>query len=117
MNPKKTAIIQNIPVPKTVKDVRSFLGLTNYHRRFIQDYGKICTSLHSLCSGSSNDAVFLTEEHLSALGTIKDKLAKDIVLAHPVFDRPFSVTTDASYQGIGAVLSQTDAQGLERPIW
>ena len=54
-NPEKTAIVDNFPVPKNEKQVRSFLGLTNYYKRFIRDYSKV--AVHNVCSAEKGSPI------------------------------------------------------------
>ena len=54
LDPEKIELVKNFPVPKTVRQVQSLLGLANYYRRFVQDFAKIVSPLHDLtkkCSG------------------------------------------------------------------
>src|SRR5690606_35886550 len=58
MDPKKVAAVREWPTPKNVKDVQSFLGFTNFYRRFIENYAKKCLKLFNL---TRKDAKFVTE--------------------------------------------------------
>lgn len=120
-NPRKVEAILNFPTPRTLKDLRSFLGLSNYYRRFIRDYAKIAKPLTMLLRGeagrsskhSSNKIeVRLNQEATDALNKLKTTLTSDdVMLAYPDFKREFVLTTDASNYALGAVLSQDN-----RPI-
>jgi hypothetical protein len=90
-----------------VTQLRSFLGLTRYYRRFIKDYGLIYKPLHELLR---KDSFCWTPDH-TTFQTLKTKLTSAPVLALSNFSLPFTLETDASDYGIGAVLMQ---QG--RPI-
>ena len=79
------------PVPASQKEVRQFVGLVSYYRRFIQNFATIAKPLNRL-----------TE--------------KNAMLAYPNYSKPFILDTDASETGIGAVLSQTDDNGREQVI-
>lgn len=115
-NPQKVQAIANMAVPKTLKDLRSFLGMSGYYRRFIQDYAKIAKPLTSLLRGvdgrvsknqSKNKIVHLDSKALNAFNNLKNCLvSKEVVLTHPNFEKEFHLTTDASDYAIGAVLSQ-----------
>lgn len=120
-NPAKTEAISKIPPPTTLKELRSFLGLSGYYRRFVRDYAKLAKPLTSLLRGeegrvsknkSAGIRINLDSEAITAFDKIKSTLvSRDIMLAYPNFDRDFDLTTDASNFAIGAVLSQDD-----RPI-
>lgn len=107
VSPKKTAAVQAWPVPKDVSQVRSFLGLGNYFRKFIQGYSNLVRPMIEL---TKKDAVFnWTAECQSAFQGLKDALTAAPVLKLPDFSDaapPFEVWCDASGRGIGAVLLQ-----------
>lgn len=89
--------------------LRSFLGLSNYFRRFIKNYASKFAPLNKLTHKTADYS--FTEEHQQAFQDVKDALTSAPCLALPDFeaakgDKPFVVTTDASYYGIGAVLEQ-----------
>lgn len=115
-NPKKVQAIANFPTPKTLKDLRSFLGMSGYYRRFIKDYAKLAKPLTSLLRGedgrvsknlSKNKVIFLDSDAIKSFNILKNSLlSKEVILSHPNFDKEFELTTDASNHAIGAVLSQ-----------
>ena len=117
-DPEKTAAVQEWPVPKTVKQVRSFLGFVGYYRRFIKAFSKIAGPLTNLLqgtSGRSSAPVSWTDPCQSAFDRLKQALLTAPVLAFADFAKPFRLYTDASLEGLGAVLSQTQ-DGKERVI-
>ncbi|CAM8999660.1 unnamed protein product [Rhodiola kirilowii] len=102
-DPKKIAAIQNWPVPANQQQLRSFLGLANYYRRFIKNYSIIASPLTNLLR---KDNFSWNSETSQAFQNLKDALSTSPVLALPDFTKQFIVETDASSQGIGAVLMQ-----------
>lgn len=112
-NQDKIETIKNWPLPKTEKEVRQFLGILGYYRRFIKDFAKLVKPLTSLLR-KDNDFV-ITPETQQRFEKCKEILTRDPVLIHPDFSKEFILTTDASDFAIGAVLSQGPI-GKDRPI-
>lgn len=115
-NPKRVEAIEKFPLPLTLKDLRSFLGLCNFYRRFIRDYAKISKPLTIYLRGeagraskyvSNKMAIDLDQEAVEAFNKLKRILSsEDVILAYPDFNKEFELTTDASHYAMGAVLSQ-----------
>jgi transposase InsO family protein len=102
--PAKTRAIEEYPPPQNVKQLRSFLGLMSYYRRFVPNFSHIAAPLHRLLK---KDAVYeWTVENEQAFQILKGKLMSAPILKYPDFAQPFILTTDASEEGLGAVLSQ-----------
>ena len=113
-NPEKTAIIDSFPTPTDVKQVRSFLGLANYYKRFVKDFSVIAAPLFKLLR---KDVSFVWDEAcVQAFNIIRNKLVQEPILKFPDMSRPFLLTTDASNTGIGYVLSQKDDTGREHAV-
>ena len=108
--------MEQYPVPKTKKQVRGFLGLTGYYRRFIDRYATIAIPLTEATKKSLPDKVQWTSECEAAFVTLKRALCEAPVLSNPNFDQEFVLQTDASDRGVGAVLSQVSDDGHERPL-
>ncbi len=98
-SPDKTKAIQGWKVPTNVTEVRSFIGLCSYYRKFVKDFATIAKPLHDL---TANDKSFKwTEECQTAFDKLKQFLTSEPILAHPDFERDFILDTDASLVGLG----------------
>lgn len=113
-DPSKINSITDIPIPKTTRDVRRFLGMASWFRRFIRNYAEITASITSTLK--KGKPFCFDGQAIESFNKLKVALTTSPVLSHPVFDKRFYVQCDASNLGIGAVLYQLDAEGLERPI-
>ena len=115
MNKKKLMEISSFPKPTTVKQVQSFIGLTGYYRKFIRNYSAIAAPLTEL---TKKQAPWQwTEKEQSAFNQLLKAFEDDVVLHHPNYEKQFFIDTDASDLGIGAVLTQFDNEGRERPVF
>ncbi|XP_071940006.1 uncharacterized protein [Coffea arabica] len=101
MGQSKIESIMNWPTPRTIKDLRGFLGLTGYYRRFIKHYGIIYKPLTELLK---KDNFVWNGRAKKALKSLKHIMCKALVLRLPDFQKTFTIETDASGGGIGAVL-------------
>ncbi|GKA55919.1 putative reverse transcriptase domain-containing protein, partial [Tanacetum coccineum] len=104
VNPSKIKAVKNWKAPKTLSEVRSFLGLVGYYHRFIEKFSKIAKSLTILTQKSKT--FDWGEEQELAFQTLKDKLCNALVLALPDGLENFVVYCDASRIGLGCVLMQ-----------
>ncbi|CAM4533278.1 unnamed protein product, partial [Lepidochelys kempii] len=112
----KVDAIQKWPVPKSKKQVQSFLGLAGYYRRFVPHYSQIAAPLTDLTKKKQPNAVQWTGKCQKAFNKLKATLKSDPVLRAPDFDKPFLVTTDASECGVGAVLMQKGPDQEFHPV-
>ncbi len=112
-DPKKIECIKNWKVCESVKEVRQFVGFTQYYRRFIKHFSHICKPLHDLTK--KNVRFQWNAECQNAFDTLKSEMSKPPVLAYPNENDTFILDTDASNFAAGAVLSQVQ-DGVERPI-
>lgn len=112
-NPNKIETIKKWPVPSNQKELKGFLGLLGYYRRFIRDFAKITKPLTAQLRNGEN--VEHTPLFLKTFETCKNLLTSSDVLQYPDFSLPFILTTDASNFAIGAVLSQGTI-GKDRPV-
>ena len=112
--------IAQCPPPDTYTKVKSFVGLVGHYRHFIKGFAKIAVPLCDLTSGDNKDKksehVNLSPEALEAFNDLKAACLQAPILAFPDFDKPFLLEMDASGRGLGAVLSQKQADGQYHPI-
>jgi hypothetical protein len=113
VHPSKIAAVTEWPVPCTLREVRSFLGLCGYYRRFVRGFSDIAAPLYRLTE--KGRAFLWTEECQIAFDRLKAHLTSAPVLCMPDDDRPYVLDTDASDFAIGAVLSQNFG-GEERVV-
>ena len=100
----KIAVVQNWPTPTDVTEVRQFLGLASYYRRYVKNFADIAAPLHHL---TQKAVEFNWEENFQrSFQVLKDALTQAPVLCYPCFKKGFTLQTDASAVGIGAVLEQ-----------
>jgi hypothetical protein len=103
-DPMKIQAIATWPEPSCLKELRSFLGLAGYYRKFIRHFGVICQPLTALLK---KGALFVwTSDHVVAFRTLQTALSQSPVLALPDFAATFFIETDASVVGVGVVLMQ-----------
>lgn len=104
MDPKKIQAIQEWKPPRDVHEVRSFLGLANYYRRFVKGYSEIARPLTNLTK--KTETWGWTPQCQAAFEKLKGAIMTDPVLALPDMSKPFVVETDASDYALGGVLIQ-----------
>ncbi|EGT34582.1 hypothetical protein CAEBREN_30225, partial [Caenorhabditis brenneri] len=114
-NPEKTRAIDLFPTPKTVKQVRAFIGMCSFYRRFIENFSKIAAPIMDL---TKKDTPFVwSNECQSAFEELKSRLTKNPILVPPRMGKPFEVEVDSSGKGVGAVLFQAqDQDGTDRRV-
>jgi hypothetical protein len=106
-DPDKISAVAAWPIPRNIKELRSFLGFAGYYRKFVKNFGVISRPLMNLVK---KNAIYLwTQDHDSAFAALKQALISAPVLALPNFDQPFITETDACDGGGGWCC--TDARG------
>ncbi|ROT65393.1 hypothetical protein C7M84_016626 [Penaeus vannamei] len=114
-DPQKVAAVQDWPVPTCVADVKSFVGLCTYYRRFVKQFAQIAYPLHQLTrKGARFEWSAACQK---AFDSLKRALVEAPVLPYPDPASPYLLDTDASAEGLGAVLSQWMEASPERPGW
>ena len=111
----KVEAIRDSPRPRTKKQVRSFLGLVGWYRRFIPHFSTIAAPLVTLTLKAASNPVKWTTECEVAFLQLKNALCSSPVLQSPDFTQRFLVQVDASGVGLGSVLAQ-GKEGEEQPV-
>ncbi len=113
MDDAKVQAIKEWPIPKNVRGVRSFLGLANFYRRFIEGYAQVARPLNDL---TKKDTPFAWKaEQQAAFDLLKERFTTAPILAYPDNDKTFRLETDASDYATGAVLS-IEQNGKWHPV-
>lgn len=115
VDPEKTKAVSEFPTPKTQTQVRSFLGMANFYRRFIKNHSDIVAPLNALLRKDKKSVVW-TPNCEKAFETIKNALISAPVLSYAKSSRPFILTCDASDLAISYILGQKDENGREYVI-
>jgi hypothetical protein len=101
VDPKKIKSMMDWSSPKTLKNLRGFLGLTGYYRNFVHNHGRIESPLTAL---TKKDEFSWTLEEAQVFEKLKEAMCKTLVLTTPIFTKTFILEFDASGNGIGVVL-------------
>lgn len=107
-NPDKINKIVEWPVPSNIPQVRGFLNLCTYYKRFISKFSNIASPFYKLTEGSPKPgtAIKWGKEEQNSFVSLKEALSETITFKHPVPFKPFVLDTDASGTNLGAVLQQ-----------
>lgn len=106
MDPDRISPILNIAPPKTLKELRRIIGMASWYRRFIKNFSDLVEPMTNLMKKENSKKFVWTPEADKALCNLKTALVSAPILCSPNFEEPFTIQTDASDVGIGAVLSQ-----------
>ncbi|GFT43774.1 retrovirus-related Pol polyprotein from transposon opus [Trichonephila clavipes] len=107
--------VPNYKLPETIHDLRTFLGMINFYRRYLKDAAKTQAPLHELLKGAKKKdrrKVHWTDDTRRSFEKCKTDLAEDALLSFPRSGLPLSLYTDASDFAVGSVLQQ-----LENEAW
>lgn len=113
-DPSKVEVIMNFPTPGDQKELKRFLGLAGWYRRFINNFSQVARPLTRLTSRKVK--FHWTPEAEESFNTLKSALISAPILRCPDFSQPFYLHTDASSFAIGVVLMQKGEEGVEHPI-
>ncbi|GFV00897.1 retrovirus-related Pol polyprotein from transposon 412 [Trichonephila clavipes] len=112
-DPEKVSAVKNWKRPENLRELRSFLGLCTYYRKFVKGFSNIARPLHKLTE--SKQKFQWTKECEDSFLQLKEALTSSPILIYPQPDKPFILDTDASNESVGAVLSQ-EIDGHERVV-
>lgn len=116
MDPAKVECIAQWPIPNNVKDVQSFLGFANFYRRFIPEFSRIAAPLTNLTRTKPVKRFAWNEDCTAAFFRLRQAFSEGTMLKHFDPSKQTVLETDASDYVTAAVLSQTDEDGLLRPV-
>ena len=109
--------IEEFPMPETFMQVRAFCGLAGHYRRFIKGFANIAHPLYDVLGKETKmGPMHLPLEACEVVQTLKEKILTSPLLAFPDFAKPFLLETDASKEGLGAVISQKQDDGRFHPV-
>jgi len=117
MDPEKVKVMLDMPEPTTKTQLRRLLGLLNYYRQFIQDFAKIAQPLTDVTGKNKPESLLWTEEQQEAFVLLKHALCYDVVLKIFHLGQTVNLYCDSSDGAVGAVLTQCDSKGNERPVY
>lgn len=110
----KVKALAEFPVPSTRRELRRFLGMSGFYRRYCRNFSTVAAPLTALTSPSCQ--FIWTSECQNAFENLKGLLCCSPVLSAPDFCKPFKLEVDASAVGAGAVLLQEDKHGVDHPV-
>lgn len=112
-DPKKTIAVKKFPKPTTPRQIKSFLGLVGYYRKFIRNFAEKAKPLTELLK--KNAKFIWGREQKKSFRYLRKALCKGQILQYPNFDKSFKLTTDASDYAISGILSQ-EYDGCDLPV-
>ena len=116
MNPDRTESLLQMKIPETKKQVKQMLGLFSYYRQFVNNFAHIAQPLPGLTKKILSDKITWIDIHQKAFDILKKEIQKNMTLCTFDVTKPFHLYCDSSDYAVGAVLTQQDNGGVERPI-
>lgn len=114
-DPERVSAVKNLAPPRSVREIRKFLGFVGWYRRFLSNFSSLTAPLTDLTKKSNNPFKWTGEAQI-AFDRIKELLTSAPILITPDFSKPFIIQCDASKTGVGGVLAQEDSDDVELPI-
>ncbi|KAG6438878.1 hypothetical protein O3G_MSEX000297, partial [Manduca sexta] len=105
-DPEKVSAILNFPRPKNLTELKRFIGLASWYRRFVKNFSMVAAPLHNLTKGKKRKPFIWPKEAEDAFIALKTSLTTTPVMSCPDYSKPFIIQCDASNEGVGAVLCQ-----------
>ena len=126
VDPEKISCVKNWPIPKSVTEVQKFIGFTSFYRRFVKDFAKIARPLHLVTQGGTHyqtrtktkvryPPLEWGTDQQKAFDRLKEACCSTPIFGFADYTKTFILHTDASTEGIGAVLHQEE-DGVKRAI-
>jgi len=118
IRPKQEMVdrILKVPPPHRVKQLRAFLGLASFYRKYVPDFAVVAAPLTDATRKGNPIEVVWDETRDHACQELKRRISTPPILKLPDVTKPFILQTDASHIGIEEVLLQEDAAGEKRPV-
>jgi hypothetical protein len=113
-DPEKLEVIKGMPIPKDLTQLRGFIALASYYRRFVKNFSSIAEPLHRLLKKGT--PYVWGKDQNEAFEALKERLTTPPILAYPDFEKPFILYTDASSFALGAILAQKDDEKKEHVL-
>ena len=107
VNPKKVQILKDCTIPQNIHELRSFLGLANFYRRFILGFNHITWPLNQLTMRNGKTIFKWTPKQQQAFEQLKNKLCTTLVLVLPDLHQPFEIDTDALDYALDIVITHS----------
>jgi len=104
------------PPPRTLKQLRSFIGLANFYRKYVPDFAVIAAPLTDATRKGNPNKIVWTDARERSFQELKKRISEPPILKLPDVSQPFILQTDASHVGIGALLLQEDSAGEKCPV-
>ena len=106
VDPAKIQVIRDWPSPTTLTELRSFLGLANFYRRFMLGFSHMTWPLNQVTKGGARAKFFWSDPQQKVFIKFKHRLCFSLVLTLPELQQPFEIEKDASDYAIGAIITQ-----------